>query len=121
MKLTHNGKRFEFHCTYEERVLPMYNGFHWDGRVWYTGQSAVAKHFAKYADQAAKAIFAHVQLEIDSSRAKDANYDIIAPKGLEYLPFQKAGIVYALQRFGVDLNKIPEEFNASWGICKKTK
>ena len=37
---------------------------------------------------------------IESSRLTNLNVDLPAPQGLEYLPFQKAGIAYALQRNG---------------------
>ena len=38
---------------------------------------------------------------MDASRALDSDIDIPAPCGLSYLPFQKAGIAYALKKFGV--------------------
>lgn len=36
-----------------------------------------------------------------ASRATDAEVDLVAPNGLEYLPFQRAGIAYAMARPGV--------------------
>jgi len=43
-----------------------------------------------------------------ASRATDADVEIPAPAGLEYLPFQKAGIVYCLRKFGY----------LGWPICE---
>jgi hypothetical protein len=37
---------------------------------------------------------------LTASRATDADIDIPAPAGLEYLPYQKAGIAFALRVFG---------------------
>ena len=37
---------------------------------------------------------------LEASRATDAQADIPAPEDCEYLPFQKAGIVFALRVFG---------------------
>lgn len=35
----------------------------------------------------------------DLSRAKDSDYDVPAPEGLDYYPFQRAGIQYAVEKF----------------------
>lgn len=35
-----------------------------------------------------------------ASRATDSDVEIPCPKGLAYLPYQRAGIVYAMQVFG---------------------
>jgi hypothetical protein len=40
-----------------------------------------------------------------ASRATSADIDLPKPEGLEYLPFQKAGIAYALDKFGFDFSK----------------
>ena len=41
---------------------------------------------------------AEVEARVEASRATDAVIDIPSPDGLEYLPFQRAGISYALGR-----------------------
>lgn len=41
---------------------------------------------------------AEAQRALEMSRAKDADLDIPCPEGLSYLPFQRAGIAYALGR-----------------------
>ena len=99
MLLTHNGSRFELQCLRSESALPSFHGFNWDGKAWWTGQTAVAVHFLTFADDSAKAILTKQQIEIIASRATDANIEIPVPKGLAYLPFQKAGIAYILKKF----------------------
>jgi len=42
---------------------------------------------------------------VEASRATDAAVDIPAPDGLAYMPFQKAGIAFALRVFGIDVSK----------------
>ena len=44
------------------------------------------------------AFLAEKQEKIEASRATDADIELPAPEGMEYLPFQKAGIAYALDR-----------------------
>lgn len=41
---------------------------------------------------------AEVEARVEASRATDAEIDIPVPDGLDYLPFQRAGIAYALGR-----------------------
>ena len=41
---------------------------------------------------------AEVEATVEASRATDATIDIPSPDGMEYLPFQRAGIAYALGR-----------------------
>ena len=48
-------------------------------------------------DIALKVMKEHLS-RLEKSRAVDANIDVPAPPGLEYLPYQKAGISYAIQR-----------------------
>jgi len=65
---------------------------------------AMARFSKAYAERmrdgeqfaAAREAFAEVQGRIDASRAADADLDIPAPDGLDYLPYQRAGIGFAL-------------------------
>jgi SWI/SNF-related matrix-associated actin-dependent regulator 1 of chromatin subfamily A len=41
-----------------------------------------------------------LNIKVEASRATDSDAYLVAPEGLEYLPFQKAGIVYSLRRNG---------------------
>lgn len=77
-------------------------------RTW-EEQIAVAAKLSDYLDDkarqlvgsaadVAKAAQAQKQASLDASRATDANVEVPRPAGLEYLPYQKAGIAYAAQR-----------------------
>jgi hypothetical protein len=68
-------------------------GFWFDGdrKVWYTKDPAVA---AKLDPDAA----GNVAKQVEASQATNATISIPAPAGLEYLPYQKAGIAYAMER-----------------------
>ena len=104
MQLRKNKSRYVFECTYHERKIPKTAGFLWDPekRHWWTDKAVIANRLIEYATpQAKRSIEEGVRKHIESlslSRATDANVDIPAPEGLEYLPFQRAGIAYALDR-----------------------
>lgn len=100
MKLTWNGFRFEIHGYPAFKDQFKQAGFHfdWKGKVWWSGLVEVARQFQHLADaDAAKKLSAY-QREVDLSRATTSNLVIPAPEGMEYLPFQKAGIEYAAPR-----------------------
>ena len=124
MKLTYHTERqrFEAESEYSERPALKAAGFAWDGvaRRWHADhwkepgkhslakQSRIAAPFVQFMDDAGKATLdksALADLEreaasLTESRATDANVELVAPKGLSYLPYQKAGILYALRAFG---------------------
>lgn len=93
------GSQYIARCTYEQKDIVKAAGFRWDGamRQWYTLDAAVA---AKLDDveglrqRVAAANTAKVEA-IQASRAADSDVDIPRPEGLEYLPYQRAGIAYA--------------------------
>lgn len=102
------GKRFVARCSYEQKDIVKAAGFRWDrdGRVWFTNDPAAAAQFSDAG--AAQRIMQHLadqQAEradaVVASRANDADIDIPCPEGLAYLPYQRAGIVFALKLFGV--------------------
>ena len=70
--------------------------------MWWTKDDSKALALLEYADDEVRELLKEVhqetQREIESSRATDANIDLPAPEGLEYLPFQRAGIAYAMGR-----------------------
>lgn len=57
-----------------------------------------ARQLVGSAVDVAKAAQAQKQASLDASRATDANVEVPKPEGLDYLPYQKAGIAYAIQR-----------------------
>jgi len=61
----------------------------WIVNLWQHPDPVAAK-----ADQAKRAVVA------DASRATEANLNIPRPAGLDYLPFQKAGIAFILKAWG---------------------
>lgn len=87
---------------------PKQAGFRWDPKVkaWWTEDpiKALRLEFAGSEDvkktihDAIEAKRKTEQKSLEQSRATDATIDIPSPEGLEYLPYQKAGIQYALSR-----------------------
>ena len=104
MTVTKDGRRYVAQSTYVEREIPKAAGFRWDKerKHWYTIDVAVAGKLAQYAapEVAVELHAAHAArvAALDASRASDADVDAPAPEGCEYLPFQRAGIAYALAR-----------------------
>ena len=77
-------------------------GWKFSRDAWRTSKPA---HVIPFADacvgEAAKRIEKHASArhaDIAASTALDADIEIPAPEGLEYRPYQKAGIAYGLQR-----------------------
>lgn len=100
MKVTYRNKRFEFIGGYEDRYTPKEAGYRWDShnKVWYAATSGVAEKLEELFDAAAvEAIEKHKQ-SLSMSSAATADIDIPAPEGLQYMPFQRAGVQYALGR-----------------------
>jgi SWI/SNF-related matrix-associated actin-dependent regulator 1 of chromatin subfamily A len=100
VRLSWNGARFNLECTSSEWQVAKKQGFHWDwrARVGWTGLSEVARKFEQFADDKAKKKLNVEAQNIALSKATTSNIVIPAPEGLEYLPFQKAGIEYELSR-----------------------
>jgi len=106
MLITHDAslKRFVFCGTFEEREVPKSARFQWDSarRQWWTGNHEQANELRCIADNTAIAAIDDLRgeaaVQIAASSAKDAAIDIPCPEGLAYMPFQKAGVAYALAR-----------------------
>lgn len=89
--------------TYAEKEIPKNAGFIWDKVVphaWATKIDRVAAKLADYADSTCRDTLLQVRdgqvASLAASRATDAQVSIPAPAGLAYLPYQVAGIAYAL-------------------------
>lgn len=106
---------FVAECSFEERALPKAAGLRWHGgncrgrcaacdasvgKVWWTTDCALASRLAEYADDFARALIAQHRERVAASRATDADIELPVPDGLAYMPFQKAGIAFALGRRG---------------------
>lgn len=97
-------KRFETVCPYEERDVPKSAGFRWDGtnKTWYAPSTEVANKLYDLAHGETKDILdewrGRLVNRYNSSFATDAEVKIPANPNLEYMPFQKAGIIEAYNR-----------------------
>ena len=112
--VSRDGIRWIVTIPYAQREHAKSAGFRWcpDRKHWWTSREDVAKLLMDPAAQAAKkSEFERIGKEraalVDESRAASADVELPAPDGLEYLPFQKAGIASALKRgnvlFGDDM------------------
>jgi SWI/SNF-related matrix-associated actin-dependent regulator 1 of chromatin subfamily A len=112
-------------ASYEERAIPKAALMWWHGmggacyrncgacaaglgKCWWTPKAEIASRLAKYAqDSATRAELegAHAQREVSLAMSRASELaptafaqEIPAPPGLEYRPFQRAGIAYAMMR-----------------------
>lgn len=113
LRVSPNQKVFVLVSSYEERAIPKQAGFWWHGggckpgclacevelgKAWWTPKPEIAVRVVAHANEAAKAALAPYVQSLEASRAIDSNENIPAPEGKTYLPFQRAGIAYALRR-----------------------
>ncbi len=118
MIVTYDKGIFIATCSYLERDIPRLAGFIWDRLVpkrWATRDPRTAAALLRYCDLWASAEIHRLQgppaeaekarprpqetaPSADASRATDADIEIPAPAGLEYLGYQRAGIAYAMER-----------------------
>jgi SNF2 family DNA or RNA helicase len=68
------------------------------GRRWWTVNVEAATRLRPFCNARAIAVMRNHLDWLARSRATDAKIDVPSPPGLHYLPYQKAGIAYALQR-----------------------
>jgi len=105
LKKTDSGW-YVLECTYEERATPKSAGFWWNSKAcpkqWATKEIKKAYLLRDYASDEIRAELEFemkLKLErIEASRATTTELEIVRPEGLEYRPFQRAGIAYALER-----------------------
>lgn len=101
--LQHDGRRYVWSGSYAERILPKEAGFRWDpeAKLWWTNDHRKAESLIDYMAASALDARAAWKETLQASRATDSEIVIPAPDGLEYLPYQKAGIAYAASRQSV--------------------
>jgi SWI/SNF-related matrix-associated actin-dependent regulator 1 of chromatin subfamily A len=105
LKKTDSGW-YVLECEYEDRVTPKRAGFWWNPKAcpkqWATKEIEKAYLLRDYAfDELRAELESGMKSKverIEASRATTADIEIARPDGLDYLPFQKAGIAYALER-----------------------
>jgi SWI/SNF-related matrix-associated actin-dependent regulator 1 of chromatin subfamily A len=103
MQVDKVGSVWVARSTYEERAIPKAAGFRWDSgaKRWYTRDPAIAAKLAgddSGIRDAVAAQQAQRAAAVAASRAADYDGDLPCPEGLAYLPYQRAGIAYALSR-----------------------
>lgn len=95
-------------CTFAEKDIAKNAGFRWnpDQRCWYTKDAATAAALMtpdRVTTLKEEIATRQVQRKeaVEASRASDADVDLPRPAGLDYLPYQRAGIAYALRHSSV--------------------
>ena len=107
MELIKVGDVYEAHTTYEERAIPKSAGFRWNPSIkrWTTSKVEVAAKLRDYASGPTKATLTRAdnarKSAFAASSATNSTADIPKPEGLEYLPYQRAGIEFALGKDAV--------------------
>lgn len=102
MLITKDGPIFVAVCPFEEKDVAKAAGFRWDPKLrrWWTGKVEAAAKLSQYAEPSIKAELegsaARHEATLAASRAATANINIPVPAGLEYLPYQKAGIGFVV-------------------------
>ena len=100
--------RFEVQSKFSEASISRDAGFRWDAKAkqWTSTSVADALKLAEYmtaaclkvAEDMSAVQTVKVATAVQASRATDANLTIPAPEGLEYLPFQRAGVDFMSRR-----------------------
>lgn len=105
MLIQYRHNRFIALSSYAEKDTLKAAGFRWDkdARQWYTDDAVIAARLAAYCDESAAPHVRGLAEDRKASRATTVadDIDLPCPEGLEYLPFQRAGIAYALDRENV--------------------
>lgn len=108
MNLIKQDEKFIAVSTYDEREIPKSAGFRWDmvRKIWWTDDARKAATLIAFVN-GDEALYAELRSEhnkatatLEMSRATDAAIDVPAPDGREYMPFQRAGIAFCLDRTG---------------------
>jgi len=126
IKITFNGTVFVAECDFYNKHIPKQAGFWFHGKrsncqdrnnpvarakcqaceselglnKWWTPFKEKAALLLEHCDDKAKAALKSHLEEVEASKAADANINVPKPDGLDYLPYQRGGIAYALKRKG---------------------
>ncbi len=102
MELKQNGKKFFAISTFQEKDIPKNAGFRWDPdqKQWWTDDIMKAYKLINFADITTKSFLTEwksaTENKIQASSASTTTKDFPVPEGLSYMPFQKAGIEFAI-------------------------
>ena len=102
-QLQHDGRRYIWGGTYAERLLPKEAGFRWnpEEKIWWTDDHRKAAALFNYMMHSALDANTTWRDSLKASRATDAEIEIPAPAGCDYLGYQRAGIAYAHKSFNL--------------------
>ena len=90
--------------SYDQRIIPKAAGFRWNARKkrWWTDDLVKAQRLSEFAKGPAKAALTRAdnvhRAAVAASAATSSEVDLPCPVGQEYLPYQRGGIAYALDR-----------------------
>ena len=92
-ELRRENNRWVWRGTFEDRFLPKDAGFTWNGleKVWYTYDDNKALLLSDYMLDTSKAVDTSIK---PASYATDTDFYPPCPDGLEYRPYQRAGIEF---------------------------
>lgn len=100
-------RTFIWHGGYDTKDLPKNAEFTWNKlveRKWATQDPAKALKLLSYATSSAREVLDKLaqerQQNLAMSRAANMEVELVEPEGLSYLPYQRVGIHWALQREG---------------------
>ena len=103
MILSYSTKRAVYYCrpSFEDRHIPRNAGFDFDfnAKAWTTTSPYVAFCLRKYADDLVKDMLARMVESYGMSWATSCMFEPPVPAGCELLPYQKAGVQFALDAF----------------------
>lgn len=104
-KLRYEDRRYEFVCPESLEYLAIKAGFMKEGGVyhatdWRAAQYLVAQGFSSYETKLRMALDKHLEAKrvVKSHDPGSAEIKLAVPTGLDYLPYQKSGILYASER-----------------------
>lgn len=103
MKLYLEGGIFRVESSFSEKDVPKGAGFRWnpDKKCWWTNDKAKAYKLLNYTNEATKNFLIEWKSKTDAkiiaSTASATTKDFPSPEGLSYMPFQKAGIDFAME------------------------
>jgi SNF2-related domain/Family of unknown function (DUF6011)/Helicase conserved C-terminal domain len=99
IRIVKDGDRWiaRFAFSFELKDIVKAAGFRFSPteKLWFTRDQMIA---AKLDPELAAAAVSKANADIEASRAIDAAINVPAPEGLAYLPYQRGGIFYTMQR-----------------------
>lgn len=104
IEVIQRGSRYIAKCSFLQKELVKSAGFRWDrdNKVWFTTDPSVAASLVdpearRLAEERRAQMAVEKKQAIEDSRAQDADVELPVPDGLAYLPYQRAGIAFALR------------------------